>query len=176
MHCPDADVGVVGCDAVESGPANSVRPLVQTFAWAHADEHLALRYYQLQPDWTDIPPWFEDKMARFNLEAPSSRGAWDDGARTDFHIVGLMRVTHRGATWNHGPLTAWNAEGEMLMKTYHQPIDGGIIKIVDAVELSEPFLVKEREKIEALKNDGHVRQLPRMFVFLICARFVCFHL
>ena len=61
------------------------------------------------------------------------------------------------------------------MDVYKRPIDGGILKVVGALELSEPFLVKDREKVEQVQPDGRNRKSTRMFIcyFLICVFHLC---
>ena len=111
------------------------------------------------PDWAHVPPWFRDKMERLSLEVPKPK-PHGECERLKYFILGLMRVTHRGSTWNRGPLTEWTAEGQVLMDTYSRPCDGGVAKIVDAVELSEPYLIKDRHLIT------DESRLPRMFFSL----------
>ena len=147
------------------------------FHEAHADDDLFESKCDLQPDWENLPPWFEGQMERLNLRRPDAHAMFnlDDPVRAQYHIVGLMRVTHRGSTWNEGPLTSWSSEGKMLMDVYKQPIDGGILKVVGALELSEPFLVKDREKVEQVQPDGRNRKSTRMFIcvfFDLCFPFV----
>lgn len=143
--------------------SHSLKP----FHEGHVDGHLESSTVELKPDWANLPSWFEDRMARLNLQRPESREAWAEGARTDYHILGLMRVTHRGSTWNRGPLTVWTTEGELLLDMYHRPADGGILKIIDAVELSEPFLVRDRDHIEGMKDVDYVRNLQRTYVYVM---------
>ena len=102
------------------------------FHEAHSDEQLFGSRCELQPDWENIPPWFKGRMERLKLRPPESQARFnlDDRVRAEYHIVGLMRVTHRGSTWNEGPLTSWSSEGEMLMDVYNRPIDSGILKVV----------------------------------------------
>ena len=59
-----------------------------------------------------------------------------------------MRLTHRGTMFHNGPLTKWTEEGLMLLETYQDPLDAGIVKIIDAIELSEPIMVGPREFVD----------------------------
>ena len=75
-----------------------------------------------------------------------------------------MRLTHRGSTFNNGPLTKWSEEGLMLLETYREPLDAGVVKIIDAFELREPIKVEVKDIV-----DRHL--LNRFFVVWASAFF-----
>ena len=67
-----------------------------------------------------------------------------------------MRLTHRGSTFNNGPLTTWSEEGLMLLETYREPLDAGVVKIIDAFELREPIKVEVNDIVDRPLLNGFV--------------------
>ena len=80
------------------------------------DPESAMSREMFQPVWSRAPEWFEQRMATCGLQRPGN-GTLRETKKTDWRIIGAMRLTHRGSTFNNGPLTKWSEEGRMLLET-----------------------------------------------------------
>ena len=63
-----------------------------------------------------------------------------NGAST-VRLLGLARLTHRGATLDQGALTMWPREGQVLRNEWDNPADGVLLKVSEVAELQEPIIV-----------------------------------
>ena len=111
------------------------------------DPESAMSRELFQPVWSQAPEWFEQRMATCGLQRPG-KGTLRETKKTDWRIIGAMRLTHRGSTFNNGPLTKWSEEGLMLLETYREPLDAGVVKIIDAFELREPIKVEVKDIVD----------------------------
>ena len=59
-------------------------------------------------------------------------------------LLGMARVTHRGATLDGGGLTVWPEEGRVLRTERDNPADGVLLKVSEVAELQEPIVVLMR--------------------------------
>ena len=59
-------------------------------------------------------------------------------------LLGLAKVTHRGATLDGGVMTVWPREGIVLRNEWEQPGDGILLKVSEVAELQEPIVIMSR--------------------------------
>ena len=146
LHDSMAVVWVVSLNRKGQAPRylirQSFKPYHELVAEGDDPESVASREY-FRPDWSQSPGWFNERMEKSDLEPISNTSE-----KLEWTIIGAMRLTHRGAIFHSGPVTKWTEEGIMLLETYRDPLDAGIVKIIDAIELSEPIVVGPREFVD----------------------------
>ena len=136
VSCAEKLMAAVWVVTPSRAPRVAIKRSCKSFYEAVDDDDIEDCQLLLQPPWPKMPAWFTERMEALRLEP-----LWADlhKGKVEYNIIGLMRLTHRGAVWHDGPMTTWTNEAQVLLRTYGDPLDAGIIKIVDAVELSEPF-------------------------------------
>ena len=75
------------------------------------------------------------------LTRARGRGVEPKEWRLHSQVLGLARLTHRGATFDQGGLTMWPREGQVLRNELGNPADGVLLRVSEVPELQEPIIV-----------------------------------
>ena len=94
------------------------------------------------------PDWMKDRVARLE-----TAGVDLYPANTPVRLIGLAKVTHRGAVLDQGSLTVWPKEGSVLLGEWARPVDGCLLKVTEVAELREPIEISLRRQIHKKKTD-----------------------
>ena len=92
------------------------------------------------------PEWLVERLQTANVNRAAA------GTPERFTVLGLAKLTARGAVYESGPLFDPDDECKLLSDVFHRPGDGILFKVVDALALTEPFEIKHRMTVSRRKR------------------------
>ena len=128
----------------------------------HERVHLLPPVLEHEVQW---PGWLLTSAASGGVQLPSCSHTM---GKQEVQLIGLARVTLRGMKMDQGPLTTWDQEGTFLRQLYRQPLDGCLVKVIDAVLFETPVPITRRQPstraglISHKDVEARGRALPRV--------------